>query len=170
MKVSHASVRAGTVGGPPVKARRSADSAARSSGNTGTTLTNDDTLLFAMGANEVWFFQAWLYVNAANTTMNSKFGLSVPASATATWGGNGVGNVAQPGFGAWTSTTPIAMLTESGVLTVLTFAGTMGVGIAGTVTNSATPGNCVIQWAQSVSNASNLVMKINSRLAAERDA
>jgi hypothetical protein len=148
--------------------RRSANAAARNNGNTGNTLTDDDatggTLQWTMAANEVWYFQAWLLVSAANTTMLSKFGFSFPTSATATWGSGGASNVAQPGYGAWTSTTPIAMLTQTGALTVGTFNGTIGVNLAGVFVNSSNAGNVTLQWAQSVSNVGNLILLANSIL------
>lgn len=149
--------------------RRSANTAARNSGNTGSTLTDDDatggTLAFAIAANEVWFFQAWLYLTAANATMDSKFGWSVPAGATMLWGLPGAGNTAgSKGFGAWSSTDPGAINTESGSQLVNSAALTYGVSLAGKVVNGATPGTVTLQWAQNTANGSDLLLLADSIL------
>jgi len=156
--------------------RRTADTAARNSGNTGTTLTNDDatggTLAWAIAANEVWFFQAFIIFNAANVTMDCKVGWSVPASCTMLWAAVGT----PPGnYPSWaidlTATTPSALAIESGNMSFDSGAATnSGAQFAGTVINSTNAGTVTFQWAQATSNASNLVVKANSLIIANRVA
>ena len=77
---------AGSVGAFPKIVRRTANSTAVNSGTTGTTLTNDDTLLWTAVASEVDFVEAFLFFQAANATMDTKFTFTGPSGASAQWG------------------------------------------------------------------------------------
>ena len=133
-----------------------------------TVLQNDDHLSHAVTAGQIWFVEAFLLVNAANATMDAKFGWSVPAGAAMTWGAGGVaGSTAQPGYSAMPiGSTPIVMLGAAETLLMGTAVGTVGFHIAGVFVNGGTGGNLVLQWAQNTSDAGNLTMKANSFLRA----
>jgi hypothetical protein len=142
---------------------RSTDSAAKNN----STLANDDTLLWAIGTgSEVWFFQAFLILSAANTTMDAKFGFSVPASTTMLWGANATANTANlAGYTSVSSSnSPAAMLTESGAAAAGSVAGNFGVSLGGVVFGSTTAGNVALQWAQNTTDAGDLILKKGSML------
>lgn len=147
----------------PHVVRRASDATAI---NADDTLGNDDTLLWAIGANEVWYFQAWIIATAANSTADIKMGVSVPASATALWGSLATAGAAGvSGYGSIASgSTPGVLQTESGSVTYGTGSGSFGYHIAGTVINSTNAGNVNLQFAQGTSNVSDLVIKANSIL------
>lgn len=147
-----------------VVVRRSSDSAARNSGNTGTTLTDDDQLRFAIGANEVWWIQAFLLANAASTAIDFKYGWSVPVGATMTWGDFTATVWVSGGVGV----NPSALVGAGTALSRGTLAGTSGVAAAGVVVNGATAGTVVLQWAQSTSDSGDLKVMANSLLILHR--
>lgn len=161
---------AGTVGGPAKIIRRTGDSTARNSTNTGNTLTNDDTLLWAIGTNEVWWFDLYLLVNAANATMDIKLQWSVPTGATMTWGGLGT-NTNCTWANAPVSGSPNAFLTAGSIPSFGTLAGSTGYIFTGVVVADGThTGNVTLQWAQNTSDAGNLVLLANSFIKATRFA
>lgn len=154
---------------------RSSDTAARNSGNTGNTLTNDDatggTLKFTLGGNstEKFFVEAFLIFNAANTTMDAKVAWSVPSGATG-WHGplNGASNQ-----GGWNSVG--AGTTSALVSTNLTasysygsFGGNFGVVEGLIIGAGGTAGAVTLQWAQNTSDAGDLVLKAGSFLRISR--
>jgi hypothetical protein len=146
--------------------RRTANSSAKQN----NTLANDDTLLWAVAANEIWFFEAYLIATAINTTMDIKFGWSVPASTTMSWGMQASG-IASGGTGYGTpvvANAPVAILTAAGTLSSGTFAGTAGYSLAGVVVVSSTAGNVNLQWAQDTTNANDLILNTNSFLRLTR--
>lgn len=132
-----------------------------------TTLTADSTLKFAIGATEMWFFEGFLLVNAANTTMDMKIGLSGPASFTASWGnGDVAGASVNPGFpSVAAASTPLAPLGAAGVVTLGTPAANLVmVHVAGWVTGGGTAGDVALTFAQNTSDAGNLLIKKGSHL------
>lgn len=147
-----------------ITVRRTADSAARNSGNTGDTLTNDTQLLFAVGANEVWWFSMFLFVNAANATMDYKIAWSLPSGATALWGDT-ISTIWTPVI---TSAAPSAMPTHATVIPRGSGALTTGFSAHGAITNGSTAGNAVVQWAQNTADAGDLKLLANSVLILHR--
>lgn len=151
------------------KVSRSADSGAVNSGNTGTTLTNDDTLLWAVAANEIWFFQAFLLVNAANATMDVKVGFSVPAAATMSWAAISTFSSSLAGFTAFTAaSTPTGVNSESQSELTATINGTVPAAYAGWAFIAGTAGNVTLQWAQNTADAGNLKLLKGSCLFLSR--
>lgn len=145
--------------------RRTVDSAAK----TNNTLANDDTLLWAVQANEVWFFEGYLRIGAVNTTMDAKWGWSVPAGTTMSWGRIGPTGAGFTGYGSQPSgTDPAVNTTESGTLTSGSANGTTGVILAGIVIASTTPGNVNLQWAQNTTDAGELKVLAHSFLRLTR--
>ena len=145
----------------PKVIRRASDSTPLTSQ---ATPQNDDTLLWAVGANEIWFFQLYLNINAANTTMDFKAGWSVPTGTTMQWGWQ----AATAGTGwaiAGTGGTPGAAITESGNALLGTGAAiTNQAALQGYVTVGSTSGTVNFQWSQNTSDAGNLILKANSHL------
>jgi hypothetical protein len=143
--------------------RRSSDASAIASN---TTLASDSVLLWPVGANEVWFFQAFLLFGAANVTMDAKIGWAVPASTTMQWGALGAAGSSVAGYQSNTTAgSPALMLDQTQALSVgLANGSVTGVNLAGVVTVSSTTGNVNIQFAQATSDVGNLVPKANSIL------
>ncbi len=169
--------------GIPVTVLRTADSAARNSGNTGSTLTNDDatggTLQFAIGtsATETYFVEAYLYFNAANITMDIKVGwnaTSLPAGATANWGMQAglitIGPNTLGGFmGVSAAATASTIIAIGATLNSGSSAGgTSGLALAGTFFGGGTAGNITFAWAQVTPDAGNLVLTKGSFLRVTR--
>src|SRR3990167_3404815 len=142
-------------------ARRAADSSAK----TNDTLANDTTLLWAVAANEVWFFDIWATWSGAKTTHDLKVGWSVPASAAMSWG-------PVSGTFQWTpqaaASSPVAILGAAGTAALGGISGTLGPVISGIVVVSSTAGNMNLQWAQNTTDAGELKMLANSFLRATR--
>lgn len=132
-----------------------------------TTLANDAAMLWAVLANEVWFFTLRLILSSANTTMDWKAGWSWPTGTTMIWGLAGVGSGTTGGWAATnTGANPIAALTESGVSGSGSIAasGTFLTEISGVVIVGANAGNVNLQLAQNTSDAGALTRKANSLL------
>lgn len=145
-------------------------SAAKPANETVTSsivLQNDDDLLFAVAANEVWKFELLLLYEAA-TTADISFGLTFPAGAAGTWGGHGLG------IAAGTNTDSF-VAKHIDLATTLNFGGG-GVGVPVTATvwgrirNGATGGTLRLQWAQRVSDATGTILKTDSYLYGVRIA
>jgi hypothetical protein len=143
--------------------RRTSDSAAK----TDNTLANDDTLLWAVAANEVWFFEGFLLVSAANATMDFKCSWTVPSGTTMSWGGVG-GAANSSAIGGYQGTTLLSQPNSIGgaasVYQAGTPTGTFGVSIAGIVVVSNTAGNVNLEWAQATTDAGELKLLTNSIL------
>jgi hypothetical protein len=129
--------------------------------NNSTTLQNDDHLLLALLANEVWRFEidAWY---AAATTTDLKVLFTVPAAATFKWWAPESYNATS---GAWGTATD----TEISAARPLEGAGSTsprGLHIIGVVVNGANAGNLQLQWAQVTAGASDATVYANSILRA----
>lgn len=130
-----------------------------------TVLQDDDALLFAVAANEVWIFEMFLVV-FGDTTGDIKFAITVPAGATLLWGqfaldtgaNNRLGNLNAQAVGV--SGTANLPLEAGNVISAVL--------LKGTVVNGATAGNVVLQWAQAVSNAVATEVRANSYLIAHK--
>lgn len=149
--------------------RRSSDAAARNSGNTGSTLADDDTLLFAVGVSEVWHVEAWLLISSANVTMDAKIGWSIPNGASISWGAISHTSLVGGFDGTAVGNTQGAILTSSGAIALGSANnGTFGFHCAGIVAIGATAGNVALQWAQQTSDPGDLKILTNSFLLVRR--
>lgn len=162
---------AGSVGGFAKIIRRSSTSSTISSS---AALASDDTLLWAVGASDVWFFEGFIMFVAADSsgaaaTADAKIGWSVPTGGTMTWG---ILSSSQGLFGGYAVSnaggTPIPMLGAGSTATLGMAAGTIGISVAGVYTGTGTAGNVNLQWSQSTSNAATLAIGINSIIRATR--
>ena len=131
-----------------------------------TTLQNDDALLFAAEANTTYFVQ--LYVNftsGTDSTIDAGLAWSVPAGATATWGGD-MFNTSATSIDAsgrhFTRYQSVSQLNH-GVISTATIDASPAILVA-IVKIGSTSGNVNLQWAQVNSSATNLVRKTDSAL------
>ena len=147
--------------GPIFHIRKTADESV----TLNATPQNDDHLLFAIAANEVWTIQCVLfYTNNNNANAQLKVGWSVPAAATGTW--------------SWLANAASAATEQGMALSIATTDNNIGQTISGdqvvrlnaTVVNSSTAGNVTLQWSQSASDATATSVKTNSTLLAHRIA
>ena len=146
------------------------------SGNSGTisssaALANDDTLLWAVGASDRWFFQAFLVFTAADSsgaaaTADVQVGWSVPTGGTMQWGALGAAGNNFASYGTTsTASSPLALATASGAIASGAAAVTFGVAYAGFYTGDGShTGNVNLQWAQNTSNAATLLINKDSAL------
>ena len=112
---------------------------------------------------EIWLVEWWMMVTGANTTMDIKYGLTVPAGCTVRWGIQS-GSTTVAGWNASPATvSPLALLNESGtaVLGSNTTA-QMGSVINAIIFGGGTAGNVIPQYAQNTSDAGTLVMNKGS--------
>lgn len=134
-----------------------------------TTLQDDDALLFAIAASEVWQFEFVVHASSASDTPDIKFSVTFTgaAGATGTWGHQGIQSTA--------TTTPSVVAVSRYVFDasspsvggVIAAADTPN-RIVGVVVNSTTAGNIILQWAQNSSNATATTVKTGSYLLACR--
>jgi len=144
-------------GGGPTIVRKTADETV----NNSAVLQNDDHLLLAIAANEVWLVVFYLnLLQGDSTTPLYKFAVTVPDGATLIFGGpmetttTGVANV-------------IGTTTSGGALTQRTAANAIdALMLFAIVTNGATAGNIQLQWAQALTQAVNTKVLANSCLIA----
>jgi len=126
--------------------------------NNSSTLQNDDHLLFAVAANEVWEFRIILRMLAASATPDYKFALSLPAL----------------GSGVWVIEYPIIPATTLGadVTTALKVdswtGGDRWCFLQGVYVGGANAGNVQLQWAQYTANASDSKVTTNSCIIAHK--
>ncbi len=160
---------AGGVGGFAKAVIRTGDSGTISSNNV---LANDDTLLWAVGASDRWFFQAFLTFTAADssgtaTTADLQVGWSVPTGGVMQWGALGNQGNTFAGYGATqTTNSPLTVLTAASAFAQGGAALSWGVSLVGFYTGDGShAGNVNLQWAQNTSNAATLLIAKNSALA-----
>ena len=128
--------------------------------NNSVAVQNDDELLFAVAANEVWQFEGLLVVSS-NAAADFRLTFVGPTGAVGAWGataynsglattqsGSG-GDLAGEGTHAITGTT-------DGAYTVFRFWGG--------IHNGANAGNLTLQWAQGTVNASDTIVHAGSYL------
>jgi hypothetical protein len=174
--VSIAALTSANVVGGDLVVLRTADSAARNSGNTGTTLTNDDaaggTLQWAItnSATETYFMQAFLLFNSANATMDVKLGWNatgLPTGATALWGSQPGGAAGVGGYGSGgTGISPVTMIPIGSTQAFGSGAAvTFGIYLAGVFFGGGNAGNITFAWAQNTADAGNLILKAGSFLS-----
>jgi hypothetical protein len=138
--------------------------------NTSTTLQDDNELLFAVAANDVWQFDLTLYIQAASagSTMDFKCGWSLPTSATGYWGPVGDTSSTALQFGTGQVGATVAALQAMEGSTTQSFGlhdtGVVGIKLSGVAIIASTAGNVTFRWAQNTSNANNLSVLLNSSL------
>ena len=127
--------------------------------NNSSTLQNDDELLFAMAANEVWFF-IFIPIIDSGTTPDIKVAAAIPTGAVVkdlgVYEDNNAGDTIQ--INAISSARALRGLGAGTVACVGHFIGV--------VINGGTAGNFQIQFAQNTQDASDTKMKANSCLIA----
>ncbi|HEU4417375.1 MAG TPA: hypothetical protein VFT55_00475, partial [Planctomycetota bacterium] len=126
------------------------------------TVNNDDQLFLAMGANEIWEFEAFIIASVgASNDPDFKFTFAVPTGATINW----------------VATRQKDSDANSGGLVPVTASGTernvnmdnndvFFVRVRGIVQNGSNAGNLQFQWAQNNANATATSVQINSFLKA----
>jgi hypothetical protein len=140
-------------------ARKGADTA-RSSANTGTTLTADPDLTVAVLANAAYLVTfSLLYKGAATNTGDFKFSFSAPSGATLAGGFLGINNP----LGLY-----ILPVTVSSTLVSYsnTTANPLWCEVTATLVTSSTPGNLTLTWAQNTSSATATTLMAGSSLQA----
>ncbi|MBS1904501.1 MAG: hypothetical protein JSS75_12405 [Bacteroidetes bacterium] len=140
-------------GTAPEYAIKSADQSIANS----ATLTNDNDLSLAIGANETWEVSGELIATSASTTPDIKIAFTVPSGATLRiWLTGRVEDA--------TTTEESRTLSSSGVgksISITTSAATL-IHFQGWVQNSSTSGNVTMQWAQNTSSGTAVVLKADS--------
>jgi len=127
--------------------------------NNSAALQDDDDLLFPMAINEVYEFTAILLC-LSNAIPDIKFAFTMPAGGDVDWVFTGVDAV-----GAMVSVS----VNGSGVSTHMTaIAAPQVIVLHGIARNAGAAGNCQLQWAQNVANASDTIVYTNSNLIAHR--
>ncbi len=123
--------------------------------NNSDTLQDDDELLFAVGANELWIFQFWLDV-VDTTSADFSYGFSGPAGSAIVWA-------------------PIPQMATSGsVVTTIrrtTAIDTEGAGqplhhALGRIDTAGTSGTLQLEWSQVNVTANNTTIRAGSWLTA----
>lgn len=123
--------------------------------NNSEAFQNDDDLLFAIAANEIWRFEIWVFYNSA-TTPDIKFTITFPSGGTARFGNtNDATNRVETVSG-----TTLGQVSGDGEDEMLI--------LAGVVVNGATAGNVQLQWAQNAATVSDTKVLTNSYLVAEK--
>jgi len=124
--------------------------------NNSTTLQDDDHLVLAMAANEVWYVEIYLLVDSS-TVADIKYGFGYPTGCDIKWT-----------YHYFSSRTDAALLEETNTWN----SGTGGTGVVvglvlcAMVANGATAGNFTLRWAQNTAEASNTKVLTNSFLKA----
>jgi hypothetical protein len=158
-----ASVAAG-----PTIVRKTADETV----NNSATLQNDDDLLLAIAANEVWLVELYLLQKSPSTTADFKMGWAYPAGCSIYWGVPNLNTTYGTGGQYWLTVVAAgtigAILTEASTLAAASLNGTQGIHITAIVINGATAGTLNFQWAQNTATAEDTKVLANSCLIAHK--
>jgi len=146
--------------GPHLIVRKPSDETVNSAG-TGSTLQDDNDLLVAVGASDIWQF-VFNIIYSSNTTADFKFAFTQPAGGKIS--GSGVA------FSPVLATIMSNLNGDTGSPTSSNALG--GAALAtpilhrfdGIWTGGGTAGNVRLQWAQNTSDAGNTVVHANSTL------
>ncbi len=120
--------------------------------NNSDTLQDDDELKFAVGANELWLFQAWIH-STDTTTADLHYLFTGPAGSTVRWS-------PIPQFGV----TGSFHNTDVKFGTAQNTEGNGGHFAVGRIDTAGTSGDLQLQWAQSTATANNTIVLIGSWL------
>jgi hypothetical protein len=141
--------------------RKTADEAV----NNSTVLQDDNHLLLAVGANEVWLFEFYLLQQSVSTTADIKFGFSYPAGCTIYWG-----IPSENWVGVATANDPTSVTIETGTRSKGTGNRTQAIWMSAIVVNGANAGTVNLQWAQATATVEDTKMLTNSVLLAHKVA
>jgi hypothetical protein len=139
----------------PLIVRKTADETV----NNSATLQNDDELLFAIAANEVWEFE-FVIIHIGNTTADIKFAVTCPAGATIQYrhiGKDASGTMEEDMADASGEAVSAAGYTTNSITKV-----------EGIVANAGTAGSLQLQWAQNTKTVVNTKVLANSCLIAHK--
>jgi len=118
---------------------------------TTTTLADDTSLLFAIGASETWMARFALYVLSASATPDFKYTITVPSGAS--------GNFRESVGGTVVAfATPVTLALDAATDKILV--------VEVSVANGVTAGNIALQWAQATSDATAVLLKAFSSVMA----
>ena len=137
--------------------------------NNSNTLQNDDHLLIAIGANEVWLVELFLLQQSVSVNSDFKMGWSYPTGCSIKWGSDQVnigGARVHPWLSVESSNIPEAIKIETDSLSVGTSNLIQGIRVTAIVINGATAGNLNLQWAQNTATAEDTKVLTNSCLIA----
>lgn len=116
-----------------------------------TTLADDPSLLFAIGASETWMARFALYVLSASATPDFKYTITVPSGASGNFRESVGGTV--NAFAA-----PVTLDLGAATDKIVT--------LDVSVVNGVTAGNVALQWAQATSDATAVLLKAYSSVMA----
>ncbi len=121
--------------------------------NNSTTYQNDDALLFAVGANEVWAFTLAIFFTSG-TVPDIKFFIAAPASTTGQWAPSNSSTAITNFEGGY-------IASGNGVVNDRFF-------ISGVAITAGTAGNVQLQWAQNTATVSDTKVLKGSYIIATR--
>lgn len=154
---------AGSVGGPPLIVRKTANESVTSN----TTNQADDALLFALGASEVWVARFVIFYQGT-TTGDIKFTITGPSGVTIRYGSHQLGVASTTEIGSIRASSDVAAGSVvgggAGATTPVTAF------IEADIANGATPGNVTFEWAQATSDGTATTVLAGSYLVAHRVA
>jgi len=135
--------------------------------NNSAVLQNDNHLLFAIAANEVWLVDVYLLITSVSQDSDFKAGWSYPVGCTIKWGSemNGTANYWTP---VGTAAIPNAIRTEALTFTGGSGASTYASHYIAIVINGANAGNINFQWAQNTATVEDTIVLLNSCLIANK--
>lgn len=139
--------------------------------NNNTTLATITDLTFSADANSVYEVQWRLLVEAASAASDWKFALTLPAGATAFFGGEV--NATSSGWGVGTGSTSavvLALSTEASTVSASSGANVHGILFSAIVIIAGTSGTVGLQFAQNTADISNNTIKTNSLLRYQKAA
>jgi hypothetical protein len=133
--------------------------AANQTVNNSTTIQDDDDLVMALGANEVWGFQMLFYVDSTSAA-DFKCAFSIPAGASGFYRGAAQNGATEAGWllDDLTTEQPVGHNTADDSV----------YHIVGVVINGANAGNLQFRWAQSTMTAVNTIVRAGSWLSGRR--
>jgi len=139
--------------------------------NNSNTLQNDDELILALAANEVWEVDIVLLVQSVGAVSDFKAGFAYPAGCTIKWGPAAYNTSNNTGFG-WASSGGTAAIqdlsTEAESYLFGSVNGVYGILLKLLVVNGATPGNLNLQWAQNTATVEDTKVLTNSFIKANK--
>lgn len=133
----------------PIRVVKDADEAV----NNSNTLQDDNKLLQAVGASEVWYVFIWLRTISATATPDIKVAFTVPAAGSFKWA---------PQLASGVGGAPITLSTTASYTYALAANTEEAVLIAGIYIGGANAGNLQLQWAQVNATAEDTKILANS--------
>ena len=127
--------------------------------NNSSALQNDDDLLYAVGANELWIAE-WTLIFMAGATPDIKFRVTVPTGATSR--ATGISNLSGASWQGQTWTGSDMGHDGSGISTPVIFT------IHEYLDTGANAGNVQLQWAQIVATSEDTKVLKGSRVVARK--